>query len=194
MIGDLPAGAQRLLEAMLRGVDRMDSLVASLIDLMDLQGGIAALSLAPLRLDELVTDVVAHLPRATASRVRVNISMPVEILGDSRRLRQVARALLDNALKYSEVRSPVEVRVAQADHAALLTVVDQGFGIPKDKADRVFEKFYRAHAGTPHDAGGIGVGLFVAKKIVEQHGGRIWFDSVEKEGTVFSIELPLRGT
>ena len=69
---------------------------------------------------------------------------------------------------------------------------DHGVGIPLEKQERIFERFYRAHTGTPYDYGGMGVGLCIAKEIVNRHGGEIWFESVENQGSTFSFSLPLR--
>ncbi len=190
-VRDVPAAARRFLDAMVRGADRIDRLVSSLVDLLDLQGGMICLSPRPLQLDELVGAAIAQLPRASAGRIRVIASAPVTTRADEPRLRQVVRVLLDNALKYSPPESTVEVSVARTERAARVMIRDHGFGIPRDKADHVFEKFYRAHAGTVHDAGGIGVGLFVAREIVRQHGGQIWFESIDGDGTVFYVELPV---
>jgi len=70
-------------------------------------------------------------------------------------------------------------------------VKDHGVGIPRDKQRHIFERFYRAHAGTPYDYGGLGIGLFVAHEIVERHGGHLWFESEEGLGSTFSFTLPL---
>jgi signal transduction histidine kinase len=70
-------------------------------------------------------------------------------------------------------------------------VRDHGLGIPADRRARIFERYYRAHAGTPHDYGGLGVGLDLSREIVARHGGRIWFESEEGHGSTFSFSLPL---
>jgi signal transduction histidine kinase len=118
-------------------------------------------------------------------------SAPVEIEGDAARLRRAIRSIVDNALRYSPGKSPVEVSLSRRDGVADLSVADHGFGIPPDERERVFEKFYRGHARAPGQIGGIGVGLFLAREIITLHGGRIWFDSAKDQGTVFHVELPV---
>ena len=66
-------------------------------------------------------------------------------------------------------------------------------GIPAEKQGRIFQRFYRAHTGTPYDYGGMGVGLYISKEIVERHGGKMWFESEEGKGSTFSFSLPLGG-
>jgi signal transduction histidine kinase len=68
-------------------------------------------------------------------------------------------------------------------------VRDHGVGIPRDKQDRIFERFYRAHTDTPHDYGGMGVGLYISREIVRQQGGRMWFESEEGGGSKFCFSL-----
>jgi signal transduction histidine kinase len=72
----------------------------------------------------------------------------------------------------------------------IVAVRDQGVGIPADRQRHVFERFYRAHAGTAQDYGGLGVGLDLARAIVERHGGRIWFESAPGAGSTFHFSLP----
>ena len=116
----------------------------------------------------------------------------MRILGDPARLRRAIYSLIDNALKYSPSDSSVDVTLSSNGRVARLAVRDHRVGIPTDKQARIFEKFFRAHVGTPVDAGGIGVGLFIAREIITQHGGRIWFES-DGRGTVFHVELPVDG-
>ncbi|MDB4966300.1 MAG: hypothetical protein JWN44_1989 [Myxococcales bacterium] len=193
MLADAPAGVLRLLEAMVRGADRIDRLIGSLLDLTDLQGGILSLFRRQVGLGQLLREVVEQMPTAAARRIRVVEATPVAIDGDARRLRQMTRSLLDNAVKYSSDKSSIEVSLTRTEYGIRLSVADHGIGIPDDKRERVFEKFFRAHAGRPDDVGGIGVGLFIAREIVKQHGGRIWFESAEGSGTTFYVDLPAAG-
>jgi two-component system, OmpR family, sensor histidine kinase VicK len=192
-MADAPEPLRRLLEAVNRGADRIDRLVSSLLDMSDLQGGLYSFSRSPVRLDELVDEAVQRLPLHAAARVHITGRSPVEVRCDQRRIRQAVSSLLDNALKYSPKDSAVDVSLDGDDGVALLSIRDRGAGIPAEKQERVFDKFFRAHANTPGDVGGIGVGLFIAREIVTQHGGRIWFESAEQKGTVFHIELPVLG-
>jgi two-component system phosphate regulon sensor histidine kinase PhoR len=115
------------------------------------------------------------------------------VRGDSARLGQVVVNLLHNAVKFSPDGGDIVVRVRQDGDEIVTSVEDHGVGVPRDAQDRVFERFYkvdrarlRAEAG-----GGTGLGLAIARHVVEQHGGRIWVESVEGSGATFSFALPV---
>jgi signal transduction histidine kinase len=118
---------------------------------------------------------------------------PFTVTADPARTRQAIRILLDNAIKYSPAGGSIEV-VLDRDEAtgeAGLSVVDRGVGIPTQGQERIFRLFYRAHTDTPHDYGGMGIGLYMAKELIKRQEGRIWFRSREGEGSTFSFTLPL---
>jgi PAS domain S-box-containing protein len=178
------------LGALIRGVDRMDSLIASLLDLADLEGGIFSFSRFPVALEGVVEASLTRLSSGAARRVQVTAEHCM-VEADEIRLRRAIYALVDNALKYSPPNTSVHIAVTREQEVARIAIRDHGFGIPPDKQSHIFEKYYRAHLGTERDAGGIGVGLFVAREIIQQHHGRIWFDSTENRGSVFYIEMPI---
>jgi len=178
------------LAALIRGVDRIDGLVSSLLDLADLEGGLFSFSRYPVPLERAITEAIGRFPINAARRVHV-ISTPLVVKCDEARVRRAIYAVIHNAIKYSPPTSTVEVTLTREQTNARIAVRDHGFGIPADKQAHVFEKYFRAHSGTSRDAGGIGVGLYVAREIIRQHGGRIWFDSTENRGSVFCIEMPI---
>ncbi len=129
--------------------------------------------------------------QGVALRVEVTEGLP-GIRGDTARLGQVVVNLVHNAVKFSPDGGDIVVRVRDDGNEIVTSVEDHGLGIPRDAQARVFERFYkvdrsrlRAEAG-----GGTGLGLAIARHIVEQHGGRIWVDSVEGSGSTFSFGLP----
>jgi signal transduction histidine kinase len=107
---------------------------------------------------------------------------------DRLRLEQVVANLLDNALKFSPADRPVDVDVAATDALVTISVTDQGIGIPPDQRDRVFDRFFQAHAS--EYLSGLGLGLYVSRQIVEQHGGTIDAVFPETGGTRFVVRLP----
>jgi two-component system sensor histidine kinase ResE len=98
----------------------------------------------------------------------------------------VIRNLLDNAIKYTDSRGIVTVKVAERGNEILIAVEDTGTGIPEDQLPYIFDAFYRARRNTK----GSGLGLTIAKTIMEAHGGRIWAESTPAKGSVFSFTLP----
>ncbi len=115
----------------------------------------------------------------------------VMLEADSERLSQVGTNLVSNAIKYSPDGSPVKVSVVRQENTARLAVQDFGQGMEKEQLKHIFEPFYRAPEAQSSKKSGWGLGLVICKDIVERHGGRIWCESCEGEGSTFYVELPL---
>ena len=127
---------------------------------------------------------------ATHRRLVVNAPATVVVSADRLRLEQAARRLVDNAIRYSPLGGDVDIDVAPSDNDVMISVRDRGIGIPADQQNRIFELCFRAHAGTTHDVGGLGIGLFMAREITVRHGGAMWFESEEGRGSTFYMRLP----
>jgi len=187
--------SRRMLEAIDRGAERINGVVEDLLDISLARLDTLHLSPVPLDLDELVRATVADVGTSELHRVviRREDPAPLTVRADSARTRQALRNLLSNALKYSPAGGTIEV-VLSADREraeAQASVRDYGIGIPAQRQGGIFRLFYRAHTDTPYDYGGMGVGLYMAKELIKRQGGRIWFESREGEGSIFSFTLPL---
>ncbi len=125
--------------------------------------------------------------------LRVEAPLRLRAVCDPVRLGQVLDNLLSNAVNYSPEGGPVTVRVERDGDTARLRVADRGMGLPAEDAERVLERFGRSRNARMSAIPGLGLGLAVARTIVEDHGGTIRCDSVLGEGTVFTVELPVRG-
>ena len=110
---------------------------------------------------------------------------------DPQRMRQVIDNLMSNAIKYSPDTSPVQVRVEASDGTVHTLVADEGIGIPADELPRLFERFHRARNVSSRYYGGLGLGLYISRAIVEAHGGNISVETQEGRGSTFRIDLPL---
>ena len=113
---------------------------------------------------------------------------------DPRRIEQVLHNLLDNAVKYSPEGGTVTVSAAVQLGSMVVSVADQGIGIPLDEQSRVFERFYRATAAPSVSRRGVGLGLYICQGIVEAHGGSIWLESSPGSGTTVRFSLPVGET
>lgn len=174
-----------------RQVDRLDRMVQDLLDTSRLR--LESPHYAKERVDvaALVSEVVSRAaPAAPRHALTVDAPAPAPVMADRARIARVLTNLLDNAVRFSPSGGPVVVSVAARPAEVEVAVRDRGLGIPAEKQPRIFERFFRAHAGTPHDYGGLGVGLEVSREIVARHGGRIWFESADGAGTTFHFTLP----
>jgi signal transduction histidine kinase len=170
-------------------------LVDDLLFLARAQAGVPRLRVSAVALDALVRRVAAEVSAAAeAAQVALRIAgEPADLLveGDPGRLRQVAMILLENAVRYSRRGGAVEVALVRGPGTAVLRVEDHGIGIDPEDLPHVFERFFRGGRAVSAHADGSGLGLPLARAIVEAHGGRIALESRPGEGTVASVTLPL---
>jgi signal transduction histidine kinase len=172
---------------------RLSRMVAALLDVSRIEQGRLSLERGLLDLVVLVRRVVEE-SRPIYSAHSVDCSMtdgPLPIMGDALRLEQVVQNLLGNAVKYSAAGSVVRISVFCEGQEALITVADQGMGIPQDALDQIFRRFYRAANVSASHLTGMGVGLSVVHEIVMLHGGRVEVVSREGVGSTFIVLLPL---
>ncbi len=171
-------------------------MVGELLDLTKIEQGSA-----PLYLDDVDMGLVvrASLDRLTLFAERQGVTLvadlpdePIWIRGDENRLSQVLVNLIHNAVKFSPEGSQVAARAASVGGECVISVEDRGVGIPRADLDRVFERFYKVDKARVRGRGGTGLGLAIARHIVEGHGGRIWVESVEGQGSTFRFAIPLR--
>jgi PAS domain S-box-containing protein len=189
---DIDEAKAPMLAAIDRGADRITRVVEDLLDVTRLQIGRFELGLASVDLPEVVEQVAADMvQRSPRHRLTLNRCGPLSVRGDRERLAQVFANLVGNAIKYSPGGGEVAVSVARLDGRVEVSVRDEGVGIPADRQAGLFERFYRAHAGTRDDFGGMGVGLFISQEIVARHGGRISFSSAPGHGSTFVVHLPV---
>jgi signal transduction histidine kinase len=183
---DLP-GLQRIV----RESQRLSALVTDLLDAARMEQGRLVTDREPVDLGALVSSVVArHQPGGHATELDVRGAVVGDY--DSRRIEQLVENLIENAEKYSPEATPVRVSVWQQDGEAHITVKDDGIGIPASDLPRIFERFARASNVDDRKFHGMGLGLYICRGIVEEHGGRIWADSEVGKGSTFHVALPLR--
>lgn len=179
------------LEVAERQTLRLGRLVDELLDVSRIQAGRLEFSLGQVDLGRLVSEVVAPLQvRSTAHSISTRVNGDdVAVWGDADRLEQVVTNLVENAIKYSPEGGRVEAEVSSGPDEVRVVVADQGVGIPAEQLERIFDPFYRFESGTATHVGGIGLGLYISRSIVERHGGRIWAES-DGKGSHFHVVLP----
>jgi signal transduction histidine kinase len=179
------------LDAIGRAATRMERLIEDLVEISNVRRGTLCLNPEPVDLHELITSQI-HVLRATVPGRTIRIASPgmTMVIGDHRRLGQVVRRLVTNAIRYSPHGGEIEVKLFTDEHDALISVRDHGVGISADKQPQIFNIFFRAHARTTHDYGGLGIGLYLSREIARLHGGELWFESIEGRGSTFYLRIP----
>ena len=183
---------RRYLEVIRTEAGRLATLLNDLLDLQRIERGALELVREKFDLNELL-DVQTTLYSAQSALHEISFqpaSDPLIVNADRDRLAQVLGNLLSNAIKYSPDGGDVEVRSAHVDDDAWIWIRDHGLGVPQDHQDRLFTKFFRGEAVRKRGIAGTGLGLVLARQIVEGHGGVIGFESEEGRGSTFWIRMP----
>jgi signal transduction histidine kinase len=196
LVDGVEAPDRATFETMLAQVERLGRLVQQLLDLSRLEAGVVPLERAAFPVEPLLEHAVReqrlHEP---AVDVAVNVE-PAGLTadGDPERVHQVVANLLENAVRFTPRGGTVEVRAHRSARGVTIEVLDEGPGIPDAERTRVFERFYRADAARSSRQGGAGLGLAIARWIVDLHGGDIHPERREPRGCRMVVTLPATGT
>jgi signal transduction histidine kinase len=190
--GPLPPPAVEYVSAITQSVERLAGLIDNVLDLTQSDTGSLLLAEEEVDLSELCREIAAPLA-ATAERKEIKFVIEVEsgagaVMGDRKRLAQALDNILRNAFAYTAHGGRVQLRAGGDAEAAIITVSDNGRGIPIPDQTRVFDRFARAQEG--REEASVGLGLPLAKQFVEAHGGSIILESEPGEGTTVTIRLP----
>jgi signal transduction histidine kinase len=177
---------------MLVQVERLGRLVSQLLDLSRLEARAVPLDVRPFEVGVVLAHVAREASLHAPPDVTLHVDAPAGLLaeGDAERVHQVVVNLVENAVRHSPRPGRVTIAASAAGSRVRVEVSDQGPGIPDGEAERVFERFYRADAARSADGGGAGLGLAIARWIVELHGGDIHVERAEPRGCRMVVELP----
>jgi len=196
-LGELTTEQKTFLLKAYESNDRMISLVNDMLGADRIESGKMRYAYQQLQVLDVIDNVLYEvLPQANARSLTISFSeRPTDLPkvdADPERIRAVFQNLLENAVKYSRVGGTIQIGAKhEADGMILLTIKDDGIGIPKDQQKNIFSRFFRAANAVKAETDGSGLGLYIVKNIVERHGGKIWFESVEGQGVVFNFTLPV---
>lgn len=190
--------APHFLEVIESESNRMIRMISNLLDLSKIDGGQIVLNKDYVDLKRVLNFILDRLEFTVANDpngenyqiVREFTPRDIYVDIDQDRMTQVIDNLLNNAIKYSPDGGTVTVRLSEEQGYVKVSVIDEGLGISKSDAERLFERFYRVDKARSREQGGSGLGLAISKEVIELHGGQIWVESVEGKGSNFSFTLP----
>ena len=183
----------RYLDVINHQADRLTGLINDLLDLSRIRTGHFVFETQPLDYGQLVSDVVAESRLLSPSNpITLSGTGHVELTGNPSRLRQVLVNLIDNSIKHGPSEGRIHVSVEQLDGSVTTVVHDDGIGLPPGEEQRVFAQYYQVRRGSERHARGLGLGLFISKQIVEEHGGTIWLDRSRPTSFCFSLPADVR--
>jgi two-component system phosphate regulon sensor histidine kinase PhoR len=182
---------KRFLTIMYQETDRLNRLIADLLDLSRIESGQSELKRNKLYLAPLVEEVRLTLQERLAEK---NITLSVElgptpVWADEDQIREVLVNLIENAVKYSTAGGDIRVQEHNRGDQQEFIICDTGIGIPKDSIPRIFERFYRVDKARSREMGGTGLGLSIVKHIIERHDGKVWVESELGKGSCFHFTL-----
>ncbi len=186
---------QEALQSIDQATSRLVNLTDDLLDVTRLQAGKLALHSEPTDIVALTRRVIKRL-QMTTEQHKISIATPLDYLVtqvDPGRIEQVLTNLIGNAIKYSPDGGSIEVMISQeaGTNDALVSIRDYGIGIPQQQQPHIFERFVRADNANAHGISGTGLGLYLCRELIERHGGRLWFESTEGQGSIFFMAVPI---
>ena len=194
-LGEVPDAARGMLNIAVTNTDRLIRLINDILDLERMDSGLVTMKKEWCDLGEIAKHSIEGV-RGAAEQANVSIDYSgeksVRAFCDPDKMVQVFTNLLGNAVKFSKESSKVSVRIEAEDQFAVISVADNGRGIPQQKLSSIFERFQQVDASDSREKGGSGLGLAIVKTIVELHGGKVWAESVYGEGSTFRVRLPLK--
>jgi len=198
-LGDITKEQRDFLNKTYQSNERMISLINDLLNVARIEEGRYLYKQSSIQIEELIQAVVSsYKDEAERKKINLKFQRPKEYFSrvnlDEEKLGLAIQNLIDNAIRYTQPGGQVTVSLRRANMEIEILVKDSGVGIPEDQQERVFGKFFRGTNAIRLETEGSGLGLFIAKNIVEAHGGKIWFESEENKGTTFHLILPIPTT
>lgn len=191
----LPNEVLKLLVIADNNSSRLVNLINDILDVERIESGKMAFSIETINIISVINEALeSNLPYASQFNIDLKFTNDVEniyVLADRQKIIQVLSNLMSNAIKFSHPNEIVEISVKEMNKKVIVSITDKGIGIPAEYKNKLFQKFVQVDSSDTKKRGGTGLGLSICKAIIEQHKGRIYFDSVPNVGSVFYFELPL---
>lgn len=191
----IPGEHQEHLDVIVQSGAKLKGIIENMSNVDNYQSGMARLRMHKVAIVRLIKNVIAkYQEKADAKNVQVRLDAPNPNLlleGDASKIEMVVDNLLDNAITFTSTGGHVFVVVQQLPGYIKVSIVDDGIGIAPEEIKRIFDRFYQVQSHLTRNHGGMGLGLAVAKAMVEMHGGDIWAESIPGKGSRFNFRLPL---
>jgi two-component system phosphate regulon sensor histidine kinase PhoR len=196
-VGKITKEQAELLERGYQSNERMIALINDLLNVARIEEGRFLYNFALQSLEDLIRKIIDSLAEPLKEKkIKLIFKKPQKPLPqvkiDVEKIELVMQNLLDNAIRYSPKGGEVTISVRRDRMNIEVMIKDKGMGIPEDQRKQVFTKFFRGNNAIKAEAEGTGLGLFICKNIIEEHGGKIWFESKENKGTTFWFTLPIK--
>jgi len=172
--------------------DRLTEIIDNLLDMSQIEAGALRIAREPTQIRQMIREVVDEMRMRTEAHYFV-VDLPSEmprLLMDGRRVRQVLTNLIGNAIKYTQ-RGQITVSCEVEGAHVVVSVADQGQGIPAEYQDKVFDRFFQVDGASTRRVGGSGLGLSISRGIIQAHEGKLWVESEPGQGSIFRFTLPI---
>lgn len=193
--GEMTEEQKGLLKKGYESNERMISLVNDMLEVTRIEGGALKYDFESAHIEEMLNQsLVDYIGQAYSKHVTIVLDKgdgqfpPVKV--DKKKIQMVFQNIIENAIKYTNEGGSVIISFKKGKDVMETAVKDNGIGIPEAEQKNIFTKFYRATNATKSQTEGSGLGLFVARSVIEKHGGKMWFESNENQGTTFHFTLP----
>ena len=187
--------SQKLIQTIIKNANTLEKRLAELLDIVKTGSGKIQLQLEPVDMKSLIQGTCVQItPLLQGKGQKLTTDLPASlplVHGDGPRLEQVLLNLMTNAVKFTPQGGSISIKVREQDSGVTVAVKDNGIGIAREEQSRLFKPYSRVSSDRQHQPG-LGLGMALAKQVVELHGGKIWVDSESGSGSTFSFYLPRR--
>ncbi len=194
-MGTLSKDQTKSLKTIISATNRMNETISTLLNISRIESQSIAIIKKSISLNQIIEGIVKeHTLFTTEKNIKVDITDKIpglKIISDPNLLKEIFQNLMSNAIKYTPANGQINVLIRMQGNKAIVSIKDNGLGIPLDSQDNIFSKFFRAKNVIREETSGTGLGLYVAKGLLNQLGGDIWFKSTEGKGSTFYASIPI---
>jgi len=193
--GNLSPDQQKIIETILRNCQYLEDIIRNYLDLSKMELDSLESFSQQIDLYEEVIKPIVEMPENTNNiknmKLELNIQVKPKIMGDANLLKIVVTNLINNAIKYGQANTTINIELTQQNNEYVFSVYNEGVGIPEEDMEKLFKKFSRLKQKGTEGIKGSGLGLYICKSIIEKHKGKIWVESEYGKWVKFSFSLPL---